>query len=70
MKKKLITLGLVLCPIYFSLQSQTLPDPPVIGEYTVCRCHGDSCQGRNQISLRRACGRITGTESCGVSTNC
>lgn len=69
--KKLVTFAFFMFPFYFGIQSQTLPDPPVIGEYTVCRCHGDSCQGGNQISLRPACGRIQGTESCSTGgSNC
>jgi len=38
--KKLVTFAFFMFPFYFGIQSQTLPDPPVIGEYTVCRCHG------------------------------
>ncbi|WP_268032943.1 hypothetical protein [Algoriphagus sp. PAP.12] len=68
--KKLLFLVILLFPLSFGSQGQSV-DPPEIGEYTVCRCHGDSCQGGNQISIRRACGRIQATESCSPgSDNC
>jgi len=60
--------GLTTLP---TVQSQTVPDPPDIGDTTVCRCKPDGCKGGNQISLRPACGRIEGVASCDAgSTNC
>lgn len=67
--KKLL-LGLILMGSSLTISQGQSVDVPEIGETTICRCHGESCQGGNQISLRPACGRVKGTEACGGSTNC
>lgn len=67
--KKLL-LGLILLGSSLTMSQGQDVDLPEIGGTTICRCHGESCQGGNQISLRRACGRVQGTDACGGSTNC
>lgn len=68
MKRLLLVIIFTVSSLSVS-QSQPIDVPIITGE-SVCRCHGESCQGGNQISLRRSCGRITGTGDCGVSPNC